>query len=142
MPISRHPYTRTPVPPDPYRGFEHYVAERREKSRRPVHKFGAAAEIPEYPCQDCDGSGRILHPDAFNDPVEGHKMSERIYCPMCQGSGTVTRNQMRVWWGSIKAEHAARRLQARKRREDEDKIIPKLNRMTKRDICAIRRLLQ
>ena len=142
MASSKHDYRRTPMPTAPYRSFAHYIDAMRAKSGKPTHKFGPAAAVPDYPCQDCDGRGRIVHPDAFNDPVEGHKMSERINCPMCRGDGGVTRNVMRMWWDQIKDKFQTERAQAKKQIALEAKAIVKLNRLGKAEMAAARRLLR
>lgn len=44
-----------------------------------------------FPCMECNGECRIIDPTEMPDPVEGHKMSTRIKCPKCSGTGKTTR---------------------------------------------------
>lgn len=39
------------------------------------------------PCHRCNGNGKIIDPTEVPDVIEGHKLSRRIKCPDCAGSG-------------------------------------------------------
>lgn len=81
-------------------------------------------------CPCCDGNRRIIHPDQQSDPVEGHKLSDRITCPMCAGQGAAAENTRLAFgfqgyrdaivrWDRLHREEEARRahsaMQARAR---------------------------
>jgi len=79
---------------------------------------------PGWPCIECNGSGRIIDPEAVGDVVEGHKFSRRIDCPDCKGSGAITEKAFKAWFdgvmGKWKEDIKARRM--------DEKILKILNR--------------
>lgn len=44
----------------------------------------------KYPCFYCYGSGRIIAPGEEPDVIEGHKLSDSIDCPKCEGTAEST----------------------------------------------------
>ena len=81
------------------------------KPLRPYRNVGHAVEILGifgawknrtkanwFPCLECFGKGRIVHPDEERDPVEGHKMSRRIECSKCNGSGESRQKEFMAYY--------------------------------------------
>lgn len=61
------------MPKKPYKNLEEFLT-----SYRNVDGF--------LKCPFCNGGGRVIHPDATPDVIEGHKLSKTIKCPLCMGS--------------------------------------------------------
>ena len=63
-------------PKKPYKNYQEYL----------VKNF-AVTRNGEFKCGYCNGRGKIIHPDEKPDVIEGHKMSRRILCQICEGTG-------------------------------------------------------
>ena len=79
-----------------YNSFADYLADIRLKNpyihRRTFDKYtgkmdGVEKIALKYPCSECSGNGRIVDPSEIPDVIEGHKLSRRISCPLCEGTG-------------------------------------------------------
>lgn len=61
-----------------------------------------------FPCLSCRGDGIIIDPEEEPDPIEGHKMSRRIKCPRCGGTGKGTKKEImdeyKKWNNAYKEE--------------------------------------
>lgn len=54
-----------------------------------------------FPCLECSGRGRIVHPDEQLDPIEGYKLAKRINCPSCGGTGYGTKKKFMACYNSL-----------------------------------------
>lgn len=80
--------------------------------KRAMKSFTAfVAEFPrilkdgKFVCMECDGYGRVVPNDAFNDPVEGYKMAERVTCPSCGGLKYTFEKTYRDYFKKTQAEY-------------------------------------
>jgi len=58
--------------------------------------------IEGWPCIECRGRCRII------DPCEVHKLSRRIDCPRCKGTGTGKRSDIVYLWNQHRKEQQER----------------------------------
>jgi len=65
------------VNPKPYKEYKNF--------QNFLEKFGHGKCI----CPYCSGLKKIVAPGEERDPIEGHKLSRRIPCPRCQGTGEI-----------------------------------------------------
>jgi hypothetical protein len=62
-----------------------------------------------FRCEACSGGGRVVAPWETPCPVEGHKLSDRIDCDKCQGTGIGTETEARARYRRLKAAHDTRK---------------------------------
>lgn len=80
----------------------------------------------QWRCDPCGGCGRVVHPDAAPDVYEGHKMSERVQCQYCGGTGIGTERMWREIYRSERASWTERRRKERERRALRESALKKL----------------
>lgn len=89
-----------------------------------------------FPCLKCRGDGIIIDPSEEPDIIEGHKLSRRIKCPKCKGSGIGTRKEImeeyRKWNNKYKEE-------MKEYRNDEKLVKNIFNRLSKEEVRALNR---
>lgn len=71
-----------------------------KKPERPYKNY-AEFRRKNMDCFHCHGSGKIVKPGEYLDPVEGYKMADRIICPKCQGSTLATDKEAHVVYTSM-----------------------------------------
>lgn len=93
-----------------------YNDEERKKALQSFSMFVTVKErhvfdrkTGHWNCIECDGSGRVLHPDALCDPAEGYKMAEHVNCQECRGTGMGTEKLWRKFYLEQKRSYAAQR---------------------------------
>lgn len=87
-----------------------------------------------YKCDHCNGSGRVVSPYAFNDPVEGYKMADRVDCHKCNGTGE---SDEKIWKEIYKKQRASY-LEVKKEKALRDKIRKEaLKKLTPEEIKAL-----
>lgn len=62
-----------------------------------------------FRCGACCGIGRVVAPGQIPDPNEGHKLSDRIDCDQCHGTGIETETAARARYRRQKEEHSSRK---------------------------------
>lgn len=104
-------YNLTELPKRPHENFTDFLHKLRNRSKK-KH---------EFPCDKCEGSGRIPEPDYPFDVVEGYKGRGTIMCSQCGGKGEVAEKILRAVYDSEIKEWRKKcaRLHPRLRREKE-----------------------
>lgn len=70
----------------------------------------------KFKCNHCHGSGSVRDPNAYNDPVEGYKMADRVDCYHCRGTGE---SDEKTWKAIYKEEKTKFALKLKNKRETE-----------------------
>lgn len=61
-----------------------------------------------YMCRHCDGAGNVISPFAYNDPVEGYKMADRVVCQHCFGTGISDEKSWKAFYKEEKSRNDER----------------------------------
>lgn len=93
-------------------------------------RFGYGQHKSKLRCQKCNGDGKIIHPDAKCDPVEGYKMAERIACQFCHGTGIASEIQAKDSYLEMLDRHQGRLAQWHKARKV---LLPTLQKLNRKD---------
>lgn len=84
--------------------------KRPEKPQTWAAYFAEALRMyPKNPwrCTNCHGSGRVVADWEQPDPVEGHKMSERVSCKVCHGTGNIGEAEHKKLWRKKREQQAS-----------------------------------
>jgi len=114
-------------PSRPYKNFADFLRQ-----------HGQRKEI-EYPCLVCCGNKIIIDPDEVPDIIEGHKLSRRIKCPSCNGSGAST---VKVLRQQHKKEMDAYRIKFKQWQEKTGRLKKILKKLTKEELDMLDRAFQ
>lgn len=78
-------FTELPERPGKKGGFVQWYQDFLKRTGLDLYR-----NMSPYPCWACYASGRIIDPKEKPDVVEGHKLSNRINCPKCSGTGKLS----------------------------------------------------
>jgi hypothetical protein len=79
-----------------------------------------------FMCLRCDGSKRVIADYERPDPVEGHKMSDRVPCPKCGGTGYATEKEWREYFKAEQKNHREREKELKKINDLKKQALAKL----------------
>lgn len=77
-------------------------------------------------CYNCEGSGRVWHPDSHRDVIEGNKLRETMKCPACKGTKIGKIAEWKTHWRKEKKEYEARKKREIKEQTRRRRILQKL----------------
>lgn len=118
-----------------------YNEEHKKRALKNFHSFLIECKTrifvhgtENYKCNYCDGMGRVVSPWAYNDPVEGYKMADRVACQFCNGTGE---SDEKTWREIFKKEKNSF-LEIKKERTAKEKIRKEaLKKLTPEEIKAL-----
>ncbi|QIG71293.1 putative heat shock domain-containing protein [Rhizobium phage RHph_TM39] len=108
-----------------------------KKPERQYKNFGHYILTTRGECQNCHGAGRVVAPGERPDVYEGHKMSRRINCPKCEGTGRATSKMLTSYYAKTVSNFNTR---MHKWREDRAKIEKAILSLSREDAKVLKLL--